>query len=93
MTNGPDVLTSCGNPNRRLSIGETYLVGVGGVCNPISAWSALDTYSESELSLLRGLSADTGLVCGALGTMPSIVTLVLSVLLILTMVAVCELEL
>ncbi len=87
MVNGPDVLTTCGNSNRRLTIGETYLVGVGGACNPISAWSTLDTYSESELDLLRDLSADMGLVCaGALGTVPSIVTLVLSLLLIFIVV-------
>ena len=90
MVNGPDVLTSCGNPSRRLIIGEVYLVGVGGVCDPISAWSTLDSYSESELGIFRELrGADVGLVCGALGTVPSIVTLVLSLLLILlTVVAV-----
>ena len=87
MVNGPDVLTTCGNPSRRLIIGETYLVGVGGACNPISAWSTLDSYSESELGVLRELRGDD--VGGALGTVPSIMTLVLSLLLILlTVVAV-----
>ncbi len=94
VVNGPDVLTSCGNPSRRLIIGEVYLVGVGGVCDPISAWSTLDSYSESELGIFRELrGADVGLVCGALGTVPSIVTLVLSLLLILlTVVAVWTIE-
>ena len=86
MVNGPDVLTTCGNSNRRLTIGETYLVGVGGACDPISAWSTLDSYSESELEILRDLSADMLVCAGALGTVPSIVTLVLSLLLIFIVV-------
>ncbi len=68
MVNGPDVHSSCGQGRRyRLIIGETYLVGVGGPCGPISAWSTLDSYSETELGKLRELrGGDVGLV----GTVP-----------------------
>ncbi len=68
MVNGPDVHTSCGQGGRkRLIIGETYLVGVGGPCRPISAWSTLDSYSESELGFLRELRGDD---VGLVGTVP-----------------------
>ena len=57
---GPDVLTSCGDPSRRLQISSQYVVGIGGACNPISEWSPFSSYSEEELQLLRDLS--TGVV-------------------------------
>ena len=52
---GPDVLTSCGAYRRVLSLGVEYMAGIGGACNPISAWQNTSTYSSSELQLLRDL--------------------------------------
>ena len=52
---GPDVSTSCGNFGRRLVLGSSYVVGVGGACSPIGPWSLLSTYSSEELELLRSL--------------------------------------
>ncbi len=83
MSFGPDVLTSCGNPSRRLSIGESYLVGVGGFCSPISEWTTLESYSESELDFLRELRISVQ--CGALGIVPSALTILLSALVILVL--------
>ena len=61
---GPDVLTSCGNPGRRLSINQTYLIGLGGPCSPIAEWSSLESFSMDELCLLRDLRADETHLCG-----------------------------
>ena len=85
---GPDVLTSCGQYGRRLNIGETYLAGVGGACSPINEWSTSVSYSTDELNMLRGLRvADQSLLCGALISVPSLLTILLSVLLILVVAA------
>ena len=32
-TDGPDLVTSCGNPGNILSVGATYVVGIGGPCS------------------------------------------------------------
>ena len=77
---GPDVLTMCGQSGRRLNIGETYLTGVGGACSP---WSTSESYSTDELNMLRGFCVtDQSLLCGALISVPSLLTILLSVLLI-----------
>ena len=52
---GPDVSTSCGDFGRRLVLGSSYVVGVGGPCSPIGEWSLLSTYSSGELESLRSL--------------------------------------
>ena len=74
---GPDVLTSCGNPQALLKINEQYVVGVGTQCESIGAWSTLQSYSANELQQLRDLSEnfENGrLTCGAgaLGFVPSL---------------------
>lgn len=58
-TSGPDVLTSCGQYGRVLTVGESYIVGVGGVCVPIRPWSSFDSYSSSEIQLLENLKDGT----------------------------------
>ena len=55
---GPDALTTCGNPSVLLRISEQYVIGVGGICEPISEWSTLRSYSSSELQELRKLAQD-----------------------------------
>ena len=97
---GPDVLTSCGSPGRRLSINETYMIGVGGVCNPIPEWPTLESFSMEEVCLLRELRADESRMCAepATGTLPvgssevplsvpSLLSLTLSIVFILVVIA------
>ena len=60
---GPDVLSSCGSPGRHLNINETYMIGVGGVCNPIPEWPTLESFSTEEVCLLRELRADESRMC------------------------------
>ncbi len=55
---GPDVLTSCGQYGRILKAGREYILGIGGICNPISAWTLADDYSDDELNLLQQASTD-----------------------------------
>ena len=55
MVPGPDVLTTCGQYFRVLSINQQYVVGVGGPCSRISEWSTLTSYSPNELQQLRSL--------------------------------------
>ena len=53
---GPDVVTSCGQQDRVLQLREEYVVGIGGFCSQINEWSTVDSYSRSELELLRDLA-------------------------------------
>ena len=54
---GPDSLIAFGYPGRVLRLQEEYVVGIGGVCNPIAEWSTVASYSSSELNLLRELAS------------------------------------
>ena len=58
MVPGPDALTTCGNPSVLLRISEQYIIGVGSICEPISEWSTLGSYSSSELQQLREFAQD-----------------------------------
>ena len=68
---GPNVLTSCGSQGRLLRLQEEYVVGIGGACNPINAWSMVGSYSSSEFNLLSELAPR----CGALAFFPSVTIL------------------
>ena len=57
---GPDTQTTCGNPSSRLQIGTEYVVGIGGVCSPIEAWSELSSYSTHEVELMRSFRNEMG---------------------------------
>ncbi len=50
---GPDVSTSCGEFGRRLHIGTSYVVGIGGPCSPFAEWTEVSMYTQDELDLLR----------------------------------------
>ena len=50
---GPDELSY----GRILRLQEEYVVGIGGLCNPINEWSTVDSYSRSELNLLSELAS------------------------------------
>ena len=62
---GPDVLSSCGAPGRLLQLQEEYVVGIGGICNPIGEWSTVSSYSSSEINLLTRLASGCGAVTDA----------------------------
>ena len=57
-TTGPDVLTTCGTPERLLSFVYEYMVGIGGACDPIIQWTPLQFYTESEIELLLELEEE-----------------------------------
>ena len=65
---GPDVLTSCGQYGRVLTIGPQYLVGIGGPCNRFGAWSEISNYGESELAYLQTLKDDPSTNCSTSST-------------------------
>ena len=71
---GPDVLTTCGSFGRRLSINETYMIGVGGTCNPVHEWPRLESFSAEEVCLLRELRGDESRMCAKLTTSTAIQT-------------------
>ena len=75
MVSGPDTTTTCGNPRALLKVNEQYIVGVGNICEAISPWSTLQSYSADELQTLRAFGRDFeagSLTCGALTFVPSI---------------------
>ena len=89
MVPGPDVLTSCGQYYRVLTINQQYVVGVGGTgpCDSISDWSTLSLYSSNELQQLRSLAQQFeagSLDCGAFGLLPSF-SVILAVAAIITL--------
>ena len=54
---GPDLLTSCGNPGNILSVGTTYVVGIGGPCNAYGEWTQYSRYpTEHRQALSDGCS-------------------------------------
>lgn len=89
MLPGPDVLTTCGNPDALLKISEQYVVGVGSFCGAISQWSTLQSYTSNELQQLREFSQSFdrgGLRCGAVGFIPSLFFIIsLSIVITVTM--------
>ena len=52
---GPDVTTTCGQYGRVLTVGASYIAGIGGPCFMINPWSSYDTYTNDEIQLLEGL--------------------------------------
>ena len=52
---GPDVLTSCGQYRRVLSVNASYIVGIGGPCHPIAPWTDVTNYQADDINLLVSL--------------------------------------
>ena len=79
---GPDLLTSCGNPQNILSVGTTYVVGIGGPCSAYGEWTQYSQYPTEHLQALS--AADGGSLdnCSGVGKfLPSnLVTLVATVM-------------
>ena len=73
---GPDVLTTCGAPGILLRLQEEYVVGIGGVCNPIAEWSTVSSYSSSELNLLTQLASGCRAFTEATTNTPTLTTTV-----------------
>ena len=77
-TPGPDVLTSCGNLGRLLTLGVEYVIGIGGPCSPIPHWSTLASFSDNEVTLLESLrdsGAENPSSCSAtMGIDPTLAT-------------------
>jgi len=51
-SDGPDLLTSRGSPGNILSVGTTYVVGVGGPCGAYSEWTPYSRYPTEERQAL-----------------------------------------
>ena len=49
---GPDLLTSCGSPQNILSVGTTYVVGIGGPCSAYDWWTPYSQYPTEHLQAL-----------------------------------------
>ena len=62
-TTGPDVLTSCGYYGRILTVGESYIVGIGGPCFRISSWESFSSYTTNDIRLLESLRAGGAQTC------------------------------
>ena len=52
---GPDVTTTCGQYGRVLTVGASYIAGIGGPCFIIDPWSTYDSYTSDDIQLLEGL--------------------------------------
>ena len=51
------MLTTCGNPQNILSVGTTYLVGIGGPCSAYGEWTPYSQYpAEHRQALFNGCS-------------------------------------
>ena len=49
------MLTSCGNPQNILSVGTTYVVGIGGPCSAYGEWTPYSQYpTEHRQALSNG---------------------------------------
>jgi len=50
---GPDLETSCGNPSNILTVGTTYVIGVGGPCSSYGEWTPYNDYPSEDVQLLN----------------------------------------
>ena len=74
----------CTNKDRILTVGESYVVGIGGFCDVIADWSGVNDYSYTEFDILvnlrdNGRSTEcpgTGGLTGLTGAQVAIVTVV-----------------
>ena len=64
-TTGPDVQTSCGQYGRILTVGESYIVGIGGPCFRISSWESFSSYTTNDIRLLESLKDGGAQTCSS----------------------------
>ena len=50
---GPDLETTCGNPSNILTVGKTYVIGVGGPCSAYGEWTPYNDYPSEDVQLLN----------------------------------------
>ena len=56
FSNGPTVLTRCSDAPRVLTIGKSYMAGIGSRCSAKRhEWSEITTYGTYEIQLLNVL--------------------------------------
>jgi len=65
---GPDLLTTCGNPRAILSVGTTYVVGIGGACSRYNEWTPYSDYPTNHLEVLNNNCNSTGSSAGLLSS-------------------------
>ena len=75
------MLLPCTNKDRILTVGESYVVGIGGFCNVIADWSGVNDYSYAEFDILdnlrnNGRSTECPGTGGLTGAQVAIVTVV-----------------
>ena len=71
----------CTNKDRILTVGESYVVGIGGFCDVIADWSGVNDYSYTEFDVLdnlrnNGRSTECSGTGGLTGAQVAIVTVV-----------------
>ena len=75
------MLFPCTNKDRILTVGESYVVGIGGFCDVIADWSGVNDYSYAEFDILdnlrdNGRSTECPSTGGLTGAQVAIVTVV-----------------
>ena len=75
------MLFPCTNKDRILTVGESYVVGIGGFCDVIADWSSVNDYSYTEFDILdnlrnNGRSTECSGTGGLTGAQVAIVTVV-----------------
>jgi len=68
---GPDLLTTCGNPRAILSVGTAYVVGIGGACSRYNDWTPYSDYPTNHLELLSNRCNSIGLTGSSAGLLSS----------------------
>ena len=53
-TSGPNSII-CVSSQCVLTVGESYIAGIGGACYAINPWSSYNSYTNDDIRLLEGL--------------------------------------
>ena len=58
---GPDLLSTCGYPRNILSVGTTYVAGIGGPCSFYREWTPYNNFSREDIERLNNNCSSAGL--------------------------------
>ena len=58
---GPDLLSTCGYPRNILSVGTTYVAGIGGPCSFYREWTPYNNFSREDIQRLNNDCSSAGL--------------------------------
>ena len=61
MEVGPDLQSSCGYSRDILSVGTTYVVGIGGPCSFYREWTPYSSFSREDIQRLNNDCSSAGL--------------------------------